>query len=76
MSVRCKMRLNAIVGQSWGGVKAVFNCEYDNTIEEDRRFQTATPTGMAEFVIDNPAAIEQLVIGKSYYFDMTPVDAG
>ncbi|CAJ2877766.1 Uncharacterised protein [Burkholderia pseudomallei] len=76
MSVRCKMRLNAVVGQSWGGVKAVFNCEYDNTIEEDRRFQTATPTGMAEFVIDNPVAIEQLVIGKSYYFDMTPVDAG
>ncbi|CAJ4957407.1 Uncharacterised protein [Burkholderia pseudomallei] len=76
MSVRCKMRLNAVIGQSWGGVKAVFNCEYDNTIEEDRRFQTATPTGMAEFVIDNPAAIEQLVIGKSYYFDMTPADAG
>ncbi|CAJ3071060.1 Uncharacterised protein [Burkholderia pseudomallei] len=76
MSVRCKMRLNAVVGQSWGGVKAVFNCEYDNTIEEDRRFQKATPTGMLELQIDNPAAIEQLVIGKSYYFDMTPADVG
>ncbi|CAJ8171666.1 hypothetical protein ISF62_18295 [Burkholderia pseudomallei] len=74
MSVRCKMRLNAVVGQSWGGVKAVFNCEYDNTIEEDRRFQKATPTGMLELQIDNPAAIEQLVIGKAYYFDMTPAD--
>jgi hypothetical protein len=68
------MRLNAVVGQSWGGVKAVFNCEYDNTIEDDRRFQAATPTGMAEFVIDNPAVIPLLVIGKSYYFDMTPAD--
>ncbi|AFR18471.1 hypothetical protein BPC006_II0539 [Burkholderia pseudomallei BPC006] len=68
------MRLNAVVGQSWGGVKAVFNCEYDNTIEEDRRFQKATPTGMLELQIDNPAAIEQLVIGKAYYFDMTPAD--
>lgn len=74
MSVRCKMRLNAVVGQSWGGVKAVFNCEYDTSTAEDQRFQKATPTGMAEFVIDNPAAIEQLVIGKAYYFDMTPAD--
>lgn len=72
MSTRCKMRLNAVVAQQWGGVKAIFNCEYDTETEEDRRFAKATPTGLAEFAIDNPAAIEQLVIGKSYYFDITP----
>ena len=74
MTVRCKMRLNAVVAQTWGGVKAIFNCEYDTNTPEDQRFQKATPTGMAEFVIDNPAAIEQLTIGKAYYFDMTPAD--
>ncbi|CAK0236000.1 Uncharacterised protein [Burkholderia pseudomallei] len=76
MSVRCKMRLNAVIGQTWGGVKACFNCEYDNDIPEDQRFQKATPSGMLELQIDNPAAIEQLVIGKAYYFDMTPAAAG
>jgi hypothetical protein len=68
------MRLNAVVGQSCGGVKAIFNCEYDTNTPEDLRFQKATPTGMAEFVIDNPAAVEQLTIGKAYYFDMAPAD--
>lgn len=76
MTVRCKMRLNAVVGQTWGGVKAVFNCEYDTNTPEDQRFQKATPSGLLELQIDNPAAIEQLVIGRAYYFDMTPADAG
>lgn len=74
MSVRCKMVLSAVVSQQWGGAKAIFNCQYDDTIEEDKRFQKATPSGVAEFSIDNPAALDQLVIGKAYYFDMTPAD--
>jgi hypothetical protein len=74
MSIRCKMKLNYVVAQSWGGAKAIFNCEYDpSIITEDKGFQKATPTGMAEFEIDNPKAVEQLVIGESYYFDITPV---
>jgi hypothetical protein len=40
---------------------------------EDVGFQKATPTGMAEFVIDNPKAVDQLVIGQAYYVDFTPV---
>jgi len=72
MSTRCKMRLNAVFAQQWGGVKAIFSCEYDTETEEDRRFAKATSIGLAEFVIDNPAAMEQLVIGKAYYFDITP----
>jgi len=28
---------------------------------------------MAEFVIDNPKASDQLVIGQAYYVDFTPV---
>jgi hypothetical protein len=49
-------------------------CQYDTKVcEEDKGFQKATPSGMAEFQIDNPKASEQLVIGKAYYFDITPV---
>lgn len=74
MTMRAKMKLNVIVGQSWGGAKAIFNCEYDPTIADDLKFCKATPTGMCEMVIDNPAALEQLVIGKHYYVDFTPAE--
>lgn len=74
MTIRCKMRLSNVFAQAWGGAKAVFTCEYDSKLcEEDRGFQKATPSGCAEFQIDNPRAAEQLVIGQSYYFDITPV---
>lgn len=71
MAIRCKMRLENVFAQSWGGAKALFSCIYDSKLaEEDRAFQKATPSGMAEFQIDNPKAAEQLVIGKYYYFDI------
>lgn len=74
MSVQAKMYLEAVVAQSWGGVKAIFRAHYDPNVPEDQAFQKATPTGMAEFVVDNPKAIEQLVIGKHYYFNIVPCD--
>lgn len=74
MAIRCKMRLQNVFAREWGGAKAIFNCEYDARIEEDRVFTKATPTGSAEFSIDNPKAAEQLVIGRTYYFDITPTE--
>ena len=73
MSIRCKMTLENVFAQSWGGAKAVFRCVYDQKIAEDVSFCKATPSGMAEFQIDNPKAAEQLVIGQAYYVDFTPV---
>jgi len=68
------MRLADVISRQWVGQKAFFHCEYDpKLVEEDISFSKATPTGLAEFVIDNPAATAQLVIGASYYFDITPV---
>ena len=74
MTIRCKMHLENIFAQAWGGSKAVFRCTYDPAlVKEDASFQKATPSGLAEFVVDNPKAAEQLVIGKYYYFDISPV---
>ena len=74
MSIRCKMKLQEVIAQKWGGAKAIFACEYDEEVSaEDKGFQKATPTGTAEFQIDNPEASKQLVIGQAYYFDITPV---
>lgn len=68
------MRLQAVVRNSWGGIQAMFQCQYDPNSEEDKSFQKATPSGSADFMIDNPAVMPQLVIGKTYYFDITPVE--
>ena len=73
MSIRCKMRLENVFAQTWGGAKAIFRCDYDSKVAEDVSFQLTTPSGMSEFVVDNPKAAEQLVIGQSYYFDISPV---
>jgi hypothetical protein len=68
------MRLDDVMRTAWGSRKAFFSCAYDETLAaEDRAFQKATPTGFAEYVIDNPKATEQLVIGQYYYVDFTPV---
>jgi hypothetical protein len=68
------MRLEGAFGQMWGGAKVIFHCIYDPTLPEDQRFSKATPSGAAEFSFDNPEISDQLVIGKYYYFDITPVD--
>ena len=73
MGIRCKMKLENMFAQSWGGAKAIFRCLYDPKLAEDASFQKATPSGHAEFVVDNPLAAQQLVIGQDYYVDFTPV---
>lgn len=76
MTIRCKMRLDDVIANTWGGRKAFFSCSYDEKLaKEDAGFQMATPSGHAEYVIDNPKATAQLVIGAYYYVDFTPVPA-
>lgn len=76
MKVRCKMRLENVIPIAWGGVKAFYSCQYDPKLcEEDLTWQKATPVGSAEYHIDNPEAIKQLVIGKYYYVDFTPIES-
>lgn len=75
MAIRCKMRLENIFAQAWGGAKAMFRCYYDEKLsKENIEFAKATPNGFAEFQIDNPKACEQLIIGKYYYVDFTPAE--
>lgn len=75
MGIRCKMTLENVFANTYGGSKAIFRCTYDSKVAEDVSFQKATPSGMAEFVVDNPKAAEQLVIGQAYYVDFTPATA-
>lgn len=71
--IRCKLRLSTITEQQWSKdckqTKLIFEASYDESIEEDRRFCKATPSGKFEMVVDNPVALQFFEIGKYYYFD-------
>lgn len=77
MAIRAKMRLSAIVTKQYSPTDAMkmarFSAVYDPTLPEDQKLQKETPSAIAEFQIDNPPAIDQLVLGKDYYFDISVV---
>jgi hypothetical protein len=75
MTVRCKMQLTHKTEICWGACELTFHAIYDQTIEEDRRFAKASPSGQFKIMIDNPAALAQFELGKFYYFDAIPVPA-
>lgn len=78
MSVRAKFTLTNLVETTYdpnrpSTKKVVFHATYDPSIPEDQSFSKATPWGQIEMQVDNPAALEQLVPGRQYYVDFTPV---
>jgi len=42
---------------------------------ENARFTQATPWGSIKMGIDNPKALEQFEVGKSYYVDFHPASS-
>jgi len=75
MTVTAKMKLTHITDQAWNPNQKIlkFQCQYDTSIPEDRRFQKATPNGTAEFFVDNPDAIAAFELGGDYYVTFEPI---
>ena len=74
MSVRCKMKLIESTQSVWTtGRTLLFRAEYDASIPEDQRFCRATPNAEFKMQVDNQAALDQLVLGATYYFDIVEV---
>jgi hypothetical protein len=76
MTVRAKFKLTKVMTEKYAPsypeqVTLVFEAQYDDTIEEDRRFAKATPTGRFEMRVDNPTALAFFELGKTYYFDVS-----
>jgi len=72
--VRGKFRVTKIADTCYSGGKEVtLSAEYDNTLEEDRRFAKATPSASITMFIDNPPALEQLKLGGYFYVDFSEV---
>jgi hypothetical protein len=68
--VRCKLMLKSIYHAGPEARTVTFEAQYDESIEEDRRFSKYTPSGEFKMLISNPSVIARLELGKTYYFDM------
>ncbi len=78
MTVRCKFALTSSKQMSWNkeARELEFTPQYDTSIPEDERFAKFTPQGSFKMLVDNPAVLEKLELGKQYYFDITECAEG
>ncbi len=51
------------------------NPKHDDPSDENRRFWSATPTGMIELGMVNQAAVDQFELGKEYYIEFSEAKA-
>jgi len=78
MAIRCKFRLTEIHTNCFNSEQKTFifyPC-YDPSIEEDRRFYNATPTGRLDITVNNPVVLNEWKLGSFYYFDVNEVKNG
>jgi hypothetical protein len=78
MAVRAKFQVTKHAKTAYGqaptinaGVEVTLTPQYDTSIEEDKRFAKATPSGTIQLYIDNPSASDYLALGKFFYVDFT-----
>lgn len=74
MSVRAKVTCDGIENNA-----VTFRTVYEpdgSKTDENARFTKATPWGTINLGIDNPDALSQFVVGKSYYVDFSAADKG
>lgn len=69
----CKFRCSHV--KDFGTAEEVrLDAQYDQTLDEDRRFAQASPSGHLEVVISNPAVRGFFQPGKTYYLEATPAE--
>ena len=71
---RCKFTCTGVTTHSWPGVTVKLQTQYDDSIPEDQKFSTATPSGSMEMTINNPSLEGFFEPGRHYYLDVIPVD--
>jgi hypothetical protein len=75
--VRAKFTVTSITSFNWSPTvkKITLAPQYDQNIPEDQRFAKMTPGGEFWMNVDNPPASDQLVLGKAFYIDLSPVES-
>lgn len=75
MNARCKFKLSEIRQVYYSeGKYLIFRAEYDSSIPEDQRFMKDTPNASMEIFVKNPVILNNVELGKSYYFNITPAE--
>lgn len=72
-STICKFRCESVT-RYVTGQQVKLQAQYDETLDEDRRFAKASPSGSLEVSISNPAIDGFFVPGQAYYLTITPAD--
>lgn len=75
-TVRAKFTVETVTSHRWNKDSKTVKlfAQYDDGIEVNRRFAQATPNGIIEFTIDNPAAAEFFELGKAVYVDFSAAE--
>ena len=72
--IRGKMVVRSVEDFGTGTGKNIkMNCRYDESIPEDQRFFSATPSGHLEMYVDNSSRTGNNETRRSFYVDFTPV---
>jgi hypothetical protein len=74
--VRAKYQVTAVTEFAWSAVEreVTFEARYDASIPEDHRYALEIPSGKLTMIINNPEALDQFQVGKTFYLDFTPVE--
>jgi hypothetical protein len=72
--MRAKFRVNSLTQYAGAGRKFELSAVTDDGTPENQRYNTATPAGSLSITIDNPAVVDFLEPGKSYYLDFTEAE--
>lgn len=72
--MRAKFRVGSYTQYTGAGRKFELSAVTDDGTPENQRYYTATPSGTLSITIDNPAVVDFLQPGKSYYLDFTEAD--
>ena len=77
MIARCKFTVDKVVltpySNAPGEVEVTLAAEYDPNDSEDTQFSIYTPTGTMTFIVNNPNVVPEMVQGRVFYVDLTPV---
>ena len=74
--VRAKFMVQEVRHHHWNkdSVTIILRPQYDTTIEEDKRYAKATPSGELSMQVDNPPAAAFFELGKTYYLDFSKAE--
>jgi len=73
--MRAKFKVESITTWEGGQEQAKLRAVMADELEENQRFNKASPNGELTITISNPAAQGFLQPGKSYYLDFTPAES-